>query len=105
MADRYFREPINAMSKIPRYRDPDAWRTPAGELRRRLEASGSLPEHADLLSAPLRARLAEIYVDDVALFTRYKALRGADSARPPAIDMRGHDFTAHFALNPRRLRR
>jgi hypothetical protein len=104
-AAHYFRQPVNAMSQIARHRDPEAWRTPAGELRRRLEATGSLPERADLLAPPLRDRLAGIYAGDVALFARYRALRAADPARPPALDMRDHDFTAHYALNPRRPRR
>lgn len=104
-AARYFHEPVNAMSQIARHRDPEAWRTPAGELRRRLDATGSLPERADLLAPPLRERLAEIYAGDVALFARYRELRAADPDRPPALDMRAHDFTAHHALNPRRPRR
>ena len=99
VAERYFRKPMNAMGQIARHRDPDAWKTPAGELRRRLEATGSLPDRADLLTPPLMARLSEIYAADLTLYDRYRRAREADPDRPPALDMTGHDFTAHYALN------
>jgi hypothetical protein len=98
-AERYFRRPVNAMGQIARHRDPDAWSTPAGELRRRLDVTGSLPDRADLLTPPLAARLAEIYAADLALYERYTRARAAEPERPPALDMTGHDFTAHYALN------
>jgi sulfotransferase famil protein len=103
IAGRYFQKPVNATGQIARHRDPDAAVMPAGELRRRLDATGSLPDRADLLTPPLAAQLARIYAADVALFARYQALRAADPDRPPALDMAGHDFTVHFSLNrPRR---
>jgi transposase len=98
-AERYFRRPVNAMGQIARHRDPDAWRTAAGELRRRLEATGSLPDRADLLTPPLAARLSEIYAADLALYDRYARARAAEPHRPPPLDMGAHDFTAHYALN------
>ena len=101
LAERYFQEPVNAWLQIARHRDPDAAAAPAGELRRRLDATGSLPDRADLLTPPLAARLARIYAADLALFARYEAARAVDPDRPPALDMAGHDFTAHYALNPR----
>jgi hypothetical protein len=103
IAGRYFGRPVNAWSQVARHRDPDAAAIPAGELRRRLDATGALPDRADLLTPPLAARLAAIYAADLALFARYRALR--DSDRPPALDMTGHDFSAHYALNPRGPRR
>jgi hypothetical protein len=35
----------------------------------------------------------------MALFARYMSARAAEPARAPALDMRGHDFSAHFSLN------
>jgi hypothetical protein len=99
LAEQYFRRPVNAMAHLARQDDPDAWKTPAGELHRRFRASGALPARGDLLTPALRERLAGIYAADLALFTRYMSARAADPSRAPALDMRGHDFSAHFSLN------
>ncbi len=103
LAEEYFRRPVNAMAHLARHADPDAWKTPAGELHRRFTASGALPARDDLLTPALRERLAAIYAADLALFERYLSARAADPSRAPALDMRDHDFSAHFSLNrPRR---
>jgi len=99
LAEQYFRRPVNSMAHLARQADPDAWKAPAGELHRRFRASGVLPARDDLLTPALRERLAGIYATDMALFARYMSARADDPSRAPALDMRGHDFSAHFSLN------
>ena len=72
IAERYFRKPVNAWSRSPATATRTPPRRPAGELRRRLEATGSLPDRGDLMTPPLADRLARIYAADLALFARYR---------------------------------
>lgn len=100
LAAAHFARPVNPSADLSTAALPRAWAIPAGELRRRLDAEGRLPRKADLLAGPPAARLAAIYAADLALYARYLAARAADPGRPPALDMRGHDFAAHYSHNP-----
>jgi len=96
IAAEYFARPINASSAIAVRHEPEAWSLPAAELRRRLDETASMPRKADLLTPETIAQLGAIYRDDVALFARYRALRAADPAKVPTLDLRDPDFSVHF---------
>ena len=102
LAAEYFARPLNASSAIAPRAEPDAWSLPAAELRRRLDETQTMPRKADLLTPEIIAQLGAIYRDDVALFARYQARRAADPKTVPTLDMRDHDFSAHFAYNANR---